>query len=324
MGACIRTKYRGSQVVTTLYQAYQLYKLVLASILGKFRSFCMPYTTSLLFTVELDQKITELIGNLYIAIQEVIQAETHSFLLFIRNFLSTTIGPEVYIGKLGGHLLQSSSLLINFIIDPHHKIGLKRVRSLKCIAVIENNRASRKGWCIRSEEFCLYQNNRIIHQDTTVSVISVISIRTVHQNNIGLPVPYLPDHFFPVFKGWHQFTIMDIKYVCCDSQYIGSILDLLHSPQNEFTSRHPKVTDISVGHGDAFECMSLGSPHGSNSSRGDFAIIRMGAKSDNSKSPIFGLTRVCLFCQHQKAEDKSNEIEKACAGHGINIGLINF
>src|SRR5690625_1325183 len=132
MGACIRTKYRGTESVKSRKQAFQLFKGGLAAILGKFKSFCMPYTTSLLFTVELDQKITELIGNLYIAIQEVIQAETHSFLLFIRNFLSTTIGPGVYIGKLGGHLLQSSSLLINYIIDPHHNIGLKRVRSLKC------------------------------------------------------------------------------------------------------------------------------------------------------------------------------------------------
>src|SRR5690625_68982 len=323
MGACIRTKYRGTESVKSRKQAFQLFKGGLAAILGKFKSFCMPYTTSLLFAVELDQKITELIGNLYIAIQEVIQAETHSFLLFIRNFLSTTIGPGVYIGKLGRHLLQSSSLLINDMINTHHNIGLKRMRLLKCIAVIEDNRASGKRQCIRGEEFCLYQNNRIIHQDTTISVIGVISVRPVHHNNVGLPIPYLPDHFFPVFKCRHQFTIMDIKYVCCDSQYIGSILDLLHSAKSEFSARHPKVTDIPVGHRDAFECMSLGSPHRSNSARGDFAIIWMGAKSNNSKNPIFGLTRVRLFSQQHKAKGQDSKEEYQFVGHGCDVWLVS-
>src|SRR5690625_5699159 len=78
------------------------------------------------------------------------------------------------------------------MINTHHNIGLKRMRLLKCIAVIEDNRASGKRQCIRGEEFCLYQNNRIIHQDTTISVIGVISVdrKSTRLNSSHVAISY--------------------------------------------------------------------------------------------------------------------------------------
>ncbi len=181
---------------------------------------------------------------------------------------------------------QGIELLFDHAVNGDDDVRTKRVGPLKVVVGIEKDRVLSQIRRLRAEERDRDHEGRVLGEHAHVTVVGMIVVRPVGNDQIGVPGADQPSHGAAIFQGRHQLAVMDVQHLRSRAQDLRGRAHLGQAPGGQGFACHAGVPGVAIGDRGQFHVMSQGRPEHGRSTGTDLRIVGMSPEDDDSQLAV--------------------------------------
>ena len=155
----------------------------------------------------------------------------------------------------------------------------------------------------------------IHHEHSHITMIGVIVVWTVTDDDVRLPVADQAADRPTVLHGHHEFTVVDVEHLGLVAKDAGALPDFRRAALSQASTRHAPMADVTVCTGHKFDMVTLRGPLCACSAGAEFAVVRVRPKNDDAQFAVTGRRLALRTLRRQRERRKrgrrdSRELEK--------------
>src|SRR5262249_32559259 len=140
----------------------------------------------------------------------------------VRHEVWTSITTALIILRL--ERFDGREFLLHYVVNRNDDIGRERIGLLELVITEEKNRVFSEIWRVRAEVRYRNHLSRVRHQGAHTTVIRMVVVGPVADDNISLPFTNETADRSTVLQGGHEFTVVNIQHVGLISQDFRALL----------------------------------------------------------------------------------------------------
>ena len=125
--------------------------------------------------------------------------------------------------------------------------ALKRVRAREAVLVGQEHGIAGQGRRVGAEERHRDHVGRVLHEPPDGPVVGMVVVRTMAEDDVGLPFANEPGDRAPVLQRRLELAVVDVEHLRGDAEDLRGLLHLGGAPARERAAGLAPVPDVAVG-----------------------------------------------------------------------------